>query len=174
MKFLKFILIFSLFYTIALSASANQKITLKDKSVVYGKIISMANGVYTIKTDSFGTIKLGSDKIISITDEKAISRRTNIKVSDRPTRTRKKSYNRGVESYPQSAVNAKVKNKMTNGKFVNQILDLSDSSSLTDVMSDPEVMDAINNNDYNFLMNNDKMNKLMNSPEIKELLGNFE
>ena len=171
MRFFKLFVIFSLLFPVSLFAAHNQKIVLKDKSVIYGQVIGMQSGVYTIQTSSFGKIKLDSDKIESISN--------NTKKTCRPIQTidrteRRNLGNQSSNTMPQEQINSTVRSKMSDGKFLNNLMDLSGNSDLNSVMSDPEVMKAISNNNYDYLMHNDKMKQLMNSPEIKDLLSNFE
>ena len=62
---------------------------------------------------------------------------------------------------------------MMNEDFMNNLMQLSESSEMQSILNDPEIMEAIQNGDYDFLMNNSKMNDLMNSSGIQEILGDM-
>jgi hypothetical protein len=56
-------LLFLLFFAQNAAASEIQLIELTDGSTISGEVLSLANGVYTIKSGSLGTVKLEASKI---------------------------------------------------------------------------------------------------------------
>ena len=67
----------------------------------------------------------------------------------------------------------RVQSMMMNEDFMNNLMQLSESSEMQSILNDPEIMEAIQSGDYDFLMNNSKMNDLMNSSGIQEILGDM-
>jgi len=173
------------------SKAPEQKILLRDKSVIIGRILEMKNGQYTIKTDAMGEFKIGADKILEISaidHEKKTNRapvyygnnnveetRPAIAIRDgSKTRRGQSSTTSDDLSRQQEEVNSRVKSMTMSGDFLDSMMNLSQNNTMMDIMSDPEIMDAITRNDYDFLMNSEKMKNLMDSPEIKSLLGDVQ
>jgi hypothetical protein len=197
------LLIIFLFLFISLSGQAKQKmhrITLKDASVVIGKVVSMQDGVYVIESPVLGKVQIEEDNIVEIrlmgknerlpeVYEDQGARNNNIEIHDGAKKNRRVSparrkYEQSVQDHQSSGsndmgrqqqeVNSRVRSMTADGDFVDSLLDLSENQSMMDVMADHEVMDAISRNDYDFLMNNEKMINLMESQDIKGLLGDVE
>lgn len=201
---MKRIILITTILLLCLGADAAEKlnrITLKDESVIIGRISEMKNGKYVVETTTLGQLVLDEDNILEIrplaANEKAAEsevnsfsrkRADNISIRDGSKKRRTKSPAR--EKYEESSrnfqggssdlnrqqeeVNSRVKSMTADGDFINSLLDLGQSGNMLDVMSDPEVMEAIARNDYDFLMNNEKMKALMESSEIRDLLGDVE
>lgn len=176
------------------AAEQLQQITLKDNSVLIGKIVEMKNGVYVVDSPTLGEIRLKQANIIAIQvadsyNPGASSSNSNIRIQDgsgnRLSPARQK-YNKKMRNYqnsydtsarqapPQDQINSRVRSMASDGNFLNSLMDLSQNQKMMEVMSDPDIMDAISRNDYEYLMNNPKMQELMSSPEIQNLLGDFE
>ncbi len=189
------LLIFVCLLLVPVSVSARQKmhrITLKDASVIVGKVLEMKDGVYSIESPALGEIKLREENIVEIRlmgqNEQYQGGAANIDIQDGARRQKvspaRRNYERSLQSQSSSGsddlsrqqeeVNSRVRSMTADGNFVDSLMDVSGSESMMDVMSDPEVMDAISRNDYEFLMNNEKMKALMESQSIKNLLGDVE
>ncbi|MBQ3644045.1 MAG: hypothetical protein II961_05565 [Candidatus Riflebacteria bacterium] len=162
-------------------AGGNSKITLNDGTTIYGKVVGMSDGVYTIKTDTMGDIKVNSDNVVEISSgsKASNSNQSSIGIIDGSNR-RSSNYssdraqsNNSSNSYSskQQDVNAMVQSRMMDENFMENLMQLGSSPEMQSVLDDPEVMEAIQNGDYDFLMNNSKMNDLMNSSEIQGILG---
>ena len=170
-------------------AAGATRITLNDGTTIYGKVVGMADGVYTIETETMGNINVKSDKIVEITTNNSASPKTsnNAFYSNNDNY---QNYNNNNQSYnnnqnneapkgpsstdyskQQQEANTMVKSMMMNENFMENIMNLNENSARQSVLNDPEVMEAIQNGDYEFLMNNPKMNDLMNSSEIQDILG---
>lgn len=163
----------------AFAAGAMQRIVLQDRSVIIGRVVEMKEGVYTIVSETVGEIKIAADKILEISAVGSQTSSNDIGIIDGT----KKTSSRQASSQPRSLAgsddlraqqeraNSQVQSMAMQEDFLDQMIDLSESSRMLDVMSDPEVMEAISRNDYEFLMNNEKMKALMESSEIRQLFG---
>jgi hypothetical protein len=189
------LLIFACLLWVPASVYARQKlhrITLKDASVIVGKVLEMKDGVYSIESPALGKINLREENIVEIRlmgqNEQYPGNSNTIDIHDgarrnQPSPARQK-YEQSLQNQSsggsdglnrqQEEVNSRVRSMTADGNFVDSLMDVSGSESMMDVMSDPEVMDAISRNDYEFLMNNEKMKALMESQSIKNLLGDVE
>ena len=156
----------------------NSRITLSDGTTIYGKVVGMSDGVYKIQTETMGEISVNSDNVIEISKNTSNNNQKNIGILDgNNNRKSNTTYNNTQRnnsnnySAQQQDADAKVQSMMMNQGFINNLMDLNESSAMQSVLNDPEVMEAIQSGDYEFLMNNPKMNELMNSSEIQDILG---
>lgn len=173
------LLVAALFISQMCFAVGNSRITLNDGTTIFGKVVGMKDGVYTIHTDTMGDINIDSEKVVEI-NSNASSPKTNIGIIDgnqkRNTRSISDSdshdgNNSSDYAKQQEEVNERVKSMTMNEDFLESLMGLSESSAMQSVLGDEEIMNAISNNDYDFLMNSDKMQDLMNSSEIQDILG---
>ncbi|MBP5469940.1 MAG: hypothetical protein J6Z11_11935, partial [Candidatus Riflebacteria bacterium] len=135
-------------------------------------------GVYTIRTDTMGDIKVNSDNVVEISSNTAPKNQSNINILEGNERGSKNNYSKNNNSQndysaQQKDANAKVQSMMMNEDFMDNLMQLNETSEMQSILNDPEVMEAIQNGDYDFLMNNSKMNDLMNSSGIQEILGDM-
>ena len=191
MKIKFMIFIFCCLMVAGYAAEQMQQITLKDNSVLVGKVVEMKNGVYVVESPTLGKIRLKQSNIIAIQlaesgNMRPSSNNANIQIRDgaqnRVSPARQK-YNQKMRNYNNSTsgqipgqdqINSRIRSMTADGNFLNSLMDLSQNQKMMEVMSDPDIMDAISRNDYEFLMNHPKMQELMNSAEIQNLLGDFE
>ncbi len=164
-------------------AAGSSRITLNDGTTIYGKVVGMSDGVYKIQTDTMGEINVNSDNVVEISSGNS-SKKPNIGIIDGSANNNKQSYqnySNNQKSYnsdsgnsyaaQQQNANTMVQSMMMDENFMNNMMQLSNSSEMQSVLNDPEIMEAIQNGDYEFLMNNPKMNDLMNSSGIQDMLG---
>ncbi len=127
-------------------------IELKDGSVISGEVISLANGIYTIKSDSLGMIKLEESKIRAIRS--------------------KAPENAGATGGPATQGNdtqALQQKMMSDQEIMGMIQSLRDDPEFKKVMEDPGVMKAVKDGDVSALMANPRFMKLLNNPTVKEI-----
>lgn len=178
MKKLYSVLLISLLSAHLCFAAGNSRITLNDGTTIYGKVVGMSDGVYTIRTDTMGDIKVNSDNVVEISSNTAPKNQSNINILEGNERGSKNNYSKNNNSQndysaQQKDANAKVQSMMMNEDFMDNLMQLNETSEMQSILNDPEVMEAIQNGDYDFLMNNSKMNDLMNSSGIQEILGDM-
>ena len=170
-------------------AAGATRIILNDGTTIDGKVVGMADGVYTIETETMGNINVKSDKIVEISTNNSASQKTSNNAfysnnDNYQNYNNNQGYNNNNQSNEspkgpsstdyskqQQEANTMVKSMMMNENFMENIMNLNENSAMQSVLNDPEVMEAIQNGDYEFLMNNPKMNDLMNSSEIQDILG---
>jgi len=166
---------------ICFAAGIKQRIVLLDHSVIIGEVTEMKDGVYTVRSEAVGEIKISAEKIVEITKLDSAQPAASTKSIGILDGT-KKSARKTVAPAPalggsddlklqQERANSQVQSMTMQEDFMEDMMSLSGSNDMVDVMSDPEIMEAISRNDYEFLMNNEKMKSLMESSEIKDLLG---
>ena len=157
MKFIYILtLIFVFFGGSPLDAGAVQ-VELVDGSVVSGDVVSLNNGIYTIRTGSMGTIHIPSSQVRSI-----------------------------VNTIPQTQTSGDKGNQIYHPKFVGQVkslqeqmaadeeltkgmMSLMDDPEYRDILQDPDILEAIRNGDNETLQANPKMNRLTKNPKFMEI-----
>lgn len=158
-------------------AAGSSRITLSDGTTIYGKVVGMNDGVYTIRTETMGDLNIDSEKVVEISSNaaKASSRNNSINILDGSANRKNNSYSGNNNSYTQQQqnVNTRVQSMMMDENFLQNLSTLGSSPEMQSVMNDEEIMNAIQNGDYEFLMNSSKISDLMNSSEIQDLLGDM-
>jgi hypothetical protein len=127
-------------------------IELKDGSIITGEVISLGGGLYTIKSDSLGMIKVEESKIRAI---------------------RSKSPEKGSASAgpatQSSDAQALQQKMMGDQEIMTMVQALRDDPEFKKVMEDPVVMKAMKEGDVSALMANPQFRKLLNNPTVKEI-----
>ncbi len=195
--------IFALAAALALSAlpatAAEQlmTVTLKDRSVLRGELVEFRNGVYLLKTETLGEVKIPADKVLSLKTGDEPSSEPGMQNDSRNAPSAAgKAKSRGPaireggggEKAPpvqeesagpasdnlkeqQKSANAQVQSMLMDGSFMDNISNLGQNEAMQNVLQDPEIMEAIQRGDYDFLMNSDKMKNLIESSDMQNILG---
>lgn len=124
-----------------LFAGEVRRIELNDGSLLYGKIVSLKDGVYTVNTMSLGSVKIEESKIRVI---------------------RFKSDDQAAKEQIQ----AMQKLMLSDKEIINVIASLKDDPDVQKILKDPALMKAINSGDLETLISNPKFLKLLSNPKI--------
>ena len=116
-------------------------IELNDGSLIYGEIVSLKDGVYTINTMSLGSIQIEESKIRVI---------------------RFKSDGQAAKEQIQAMQKLMLNDK----EIINMIASLKDDPDVQEILKDPDLMKAINSGDLETLVSNPKFLKLLANPKI--------
>jgi len=125
-------------------AEETNRIQLNDGSIIYGDIVSLRGGVYTIKSPTLGTVRIKASKVRSIQTKPLSSG--------------------GQDQYQELQ-----QKMMGDPDIINRILLLQNDPDIQAVLKDPAIMKAINAGDFNALMSNPKFMKLLNNPKIQDI-----
>jgi hypothetical protein len=129
---------------------AERTIELNDGSRIRGEVISLSNGIYTIRTDVLGVIRVSESRVVSIGSERALQdKNTTVTGGD------------AVQSIQSSIA--------SNPGLISKILQLQSDPEMQAVLSDPEVMRAVQQFDFEALSRNPKIQALMKNPTVKEI-----
>ena len=131
------------------------EVELIDGSVVYGEIVSLKNGVYTIDSDSMGSLKISKSKIRAI---RFRSQGMNKDVQENSQKTDKGSDIQDVQ-----------KSLLVDQDIFKIILSLQDDPKIQEILNDPETMKAVQSGDLQSLMSNPKFMELLNHPKFREI-----
>ena len=145
-------LLLSLQISVAAAGEVRQ-IELTDGTVIKGEVQSLQGGVYTIKSDSLGTIKIEDSKIRAIRD----------KSSSPAGGAAPANANTGGEL-------SGLQNKMANDKeIMGLIQSLQDDPEFKKILEDPEMMKALQEGNITALTSDPRIMKLLNNPTVKEI-----
>ncbi|HLE39950.1 MAG TPA: hypothetical protein VI956_00440 [Nitrospirota bacterium] len=137
-------------------AGEMKELELNDGTVITGEIVSLDDGVYTVKSESLGTIKLAESRVRTI-------------------RTKGSPKGSGEQNASQQNADANaqaqaLQQKMMNDKEVmDKIRSLVNDPEFQKILEDPEVMRAVNSGDVAALMANPQFLKLMNNRTVQEI-----
>ncbi|MHB8843504.1 MAG: hypothetical protein ACYC7L_02040 [Nitrospirota bacterium] len=132
-----------------LMAGEIRDIELKDGSIIAGEVQSLAGGVYTIRTESLGTIRIEDSRVQAI----------------RPRDQASPSRSPGIGSQTR----ALEERMRADEEIMNKIQSLKDDPAFQKVLEDPELLNAVNNGDVAALMADPRFLQLMQNPAVQDI-----
>lgn len=140
------------FFLNTMLAGEIKEIVLKDGSVLTGDVISLNNGIYTIKSDILGIIKLEESKVRTI-QEKSYTGNTRVMSNSNASGE--------IQSLQQ---------KMMSDKEVMILVQaLQNDPEFKKLLEDPAFMKAINAGDVAALSADPRFVKLLNNSTVQEI-----
>ena len=137
-------------------ADEAQEIELKDGSIIAGEIISLSNGIYTIESNSLGSIKIQKSKI----------------------RTIRSKSNRGGNSSPMPVVNNTVQalqdTIMRQPNLMTMIMALQNDPDIQTALQDSKVMNAVMSGNIDALIDNPAFQRIMENPRVQAISREIE
>ena len=137
-------------------AAELQRITLHDGSSVNAEVLSLNNGVYTLRSPALGKVTVAAGQVQTI---------QSIRIESSPGQYPVSGSNFDMEQI-QSSI-------LANANTVKLVMALQNDPSVKAILADSEIMDAIQRGDYESLVNNPKIKRLMNKAEIKQITGSM-
>ncbi len=136
-------------------AATAAEIELTDGSVIRAEIVSASAGMYTLKSDSLGTLKVEQSKI------------KNISLGDHPVTDAKNSSYAPVLNEQITAM----RNSMTSDPAtMDKIFSLEGDPDFQTVLNDATIMNSVNSGDVSALMSNPKFLNLINKPAVQDII----
>ncbi len=126
------------------TAAETRVIELTDGSTLTGEVVSLADGVYTVRSNSLGTIKINETKVRAI--------RSKGKAPD---------VTGDIKSLQDSMLGQT--------DIMSMIQGLQNDPEIQKVLTDPEIMKAAQAGDIAALMSNPKFMRLMNNQSVREI-----
>ncbi|MEN8218460.1 MAG: hypothetical protein ABFS56_19245 [Pseudomonadota bacterium] len=151
MKLITTYLLLMLWYG-SVFAGSQRQIELTDGSVISGEIVSFSGGVYTIKSNHLGILKIEDSKVRSIHAESGSSN----------------------SSFSAADVQGLQKMIMSRPDLMNTIMSLQNDPNVQAVLQNPEVMSAVASGNIDALLSNPLFMKLVENPKIKEIAKQVE
>jgi hypothetical protein len=132
------------------SAGGLREIELRDGSIITGEVVSLNKGIYTIKSDSLGTVKIEESKINVI-------------------RLKSSSQGAGTAQNAGGEVRSLQSRMMSDQEIMGLIQSLQNDPEFKKILEDPDVLKAVNEGDIQSLMANPKVAKLLNNSTVQEI-----
>lgn len=142
------------------SASEIKEIELKDGSIITGEVISLTNGIYTVKSDILGTIKLEDTKVRNIREKTGFST---------PAASPQPSLAPQAQSSATGEAQSLQQKMMSDKEIMGMILSLQNDPEFKTLLEDPKIMSAVNSGDVATLTADPRFMKLMNNPTVREI-----
>lgn len=164
MRILRYALLLLLAFPVG--AADIKTIRLLDGSSLKGEVISLQNGVYTIRTPSLGLLILDDARVISISPGSQDPRSPDMG-------SQEKSGGGGIlDTFMESIELDAIKERMMRDvDIMAAILELHNDPQLKKVLADPEIMRAVRNLDIEALTSNSKFKRLLDNLKIKKIQG---
>lgn len=138
------------------------KVELADGSVIQGEVVSLNNGVYTIKTASLGEVAIEASNV------------RNIGVSYGPASLLNPAQGAAPDDAFKSQV-SRIQNTMTaDPAIMKKVAGLAADPQFHELLKDPEIINAAKSGDVKSLMNNQKLLGVVNNPKVQEIKGDME
>jgi hypothetical protein len=158
------ILIFAFLSSAALMAFADQTdqgqqvFNLKDGSQIKGQLVSVQDGVYTVKTPIIGDIHIAASDVSSITNGDAA---VPVAATSQPPAT-------GADTNQQIA--SAQQKLLSNPQSMALIQEMAQDPQIAQALQDPALVQAVTNHDYQAVAGNPNAQALMSNPKMQELL----
>jgi len=128
-----------------------REIELKDGSILTGEVVSLSNGIYTIKSDTLGTLKVEESKVKVI----------RLKAPPQGPGAAQNSTNSDVQSLQHRM--------MSDQEILGLIQSLQNDPEFKKLLEDPEIMKAVSAGDIAALSANPTFMKLLSNPTVQEI-----
>ena len=146
--------------------SGPAEIVLRDGSVIRAEVISLQDGVYTLKSESLGTIIIEQSRIAGIKMGSSVSPDVH---AGTPSSTTPEVASQTAESNVIGQINTMREALMSDQSIMEKLSSLSNDPELMRVVQDPEIMKSVTSGDIKALIANDKFIQLLNNPSIQEI-----
>ena len=141
---------------------AVQTVRLKDGSVVTGRVLSLAKGLYTVETSSMGIISVKQEDVVAIVAGSGAVPSSLEEVWQSAPATA------GISSEAMQGYQQKI---MSNPQVMQDLQALVNDPEIVAIVSDPELQAAIMKKDLSALQKSDKFRKFATHPTILKMVG---
>ncbi len=128
------------------NAAETREIELTDGSVITGEVVSMAKGIYTVRSATLGTLRIDA---------------SNIRVIRLP--------GSAVPSEAGGKIKSLEDKMLGDSEIMDAINALQNDPDLQKVLQDPEIMKAVQTGDIATLMRNPDFMKLLNKHTVQDI-----
>lgn len=159
-----------------------QTITLRDGTILKGKLIEVANNQYIFETSYFGQVSLKIPDVIGITSENYFPTITSQNLQPPQGQTMQSQWGNNPQSSSQTAnasqgqapfnqqISEMQQQMMSDPQIVAQLKELAEDPSILEVLNDPDFIAAVMNKDIEKVKNNPKAQALLNNPKIISII----
>ena len=138
--------------------SSAATVVLRDGTVIQGEVKSLQDGIYTVETDSVGTLRVPKQEVRSISEGGQAA-------------TGSAAGSSTGEALPGPQASDAVKSRITQDpELLATVLALQNDPDVLAVLADPAITKAIAAGDYAALMSNPKIVALMQNAKVRQIL----
>jgi hypothetical protein len=128
------------------NAAETREIELTDGSVITGEVVSLSDGIYTVRSATLGTLRIEESKV-------------------RVIRLQGSAAQNDAGSQAKS-----IQDKMLGDiEIMDTIRALQNDPDLQKILQDPEIMEAVQTGDIDALMRNPAFMKLLNKQAVQDI-----
>ena len=143
-------------------------IQLKDQSQVVGEMVGLRDGVYQVRTESLGILRIPQSNIAGIVfDRSALAGERPVAGSGPAAAGQPTGAAAGADASPDLA--PLFKSITSNPDLMGKIEGLKEDADIQAVVNDPEIMKAVASGNFKALLENEKVKALMDNPQIQSL-----
>lgn len=136
-------------------------ITLKDGSVLKGKVIQLDNGIYTIETSNLGSINIPEVNILSIASPEA-------------TKVQQSESNASEKAQLKNQVQKIQGSILSDPGLMMDIQNIIKDEEVQVLLSNPKLLDDVMSYDQEKIRQNDDVQSLMQNPKIQNLMNKIQ
>jgi hypothetical protein len=133
-------------------------VVLRDGTVIHGEILLLQDDVYSVETDSLGTIRVRKQEVRSIDNGAEPTKGTSVESST------------DASSPGSRELDATKSRIVQDPELLAAVLALQSDPDVLAVLADPEITKAIAAGDYAALLNNPKIVALMHNAKMREII----
>ena len=148
-------------------AAEPAEINLSDGSVIRAEVISLQDGLYTLKSETLGTITIEQSRISSI---KMGSGDPEGRHGSTPSSITPNVAQQTAVPNITAQINTMREAMMGDQSTMKKLSSLINDPDVMRAAQDPEIMKHIASGDVTALMSNDKFMQLLNNPTIQEII----
>ncbi len=141
-------------FALGIGSAAADTVVLTGGSKLQGDVVSMGNGVYTIRTTSMGDVRVSAGSIASI---------------QRGARSTVDSVGSAAGALGADAIQGLQSSMAQNPGVLGSIMQLQSDPEMQAILSDPGLMRAVQSFDLEALRNHPKIRALMNNARVREI-----
>ena len=149
--------LFVAFLAHAAFAAEVREIQLHDGSIITGEIVSFHGGVYTVRSESLGSIDIEESKI------------NTIRMSSSHTAADEHARSGREGNKTREQIQDMKTHMMEDADIMEIIQSLQNDPDVQKLLSDPEAMKAIQSGDLAAILSNPAIKKLLEKPEVQEI-----
>ena len=147
--------------TVTANAQTAKVITLKDGSIIKGKVVRLVNGIYTLETSNLGQINVPESTILSIVLPRVMNSQNQQAIGS--TALQKEQLKNQVQQMQGSI--------LSDPELMGDLQDMVKDKEIQAMLSDPKLLSAILSYDPEKLQNNQNVQRLMQNPKIQNLMN---
>lgn len=143
------------------SAGDLQEITLTDGSALYGEVVSLEKGIYTIRSGTLGTVKIDADKVRMIRSLSARKPERRAAAPEAPPAAPRPEAAGGIGEIQRML--------MADEEVMGMIEALADDPEIRKLLADPAVAEALRSGDVAALLANPEFMSILGHPGVREI-----